>query len=816
MSHSRWHRGVAVTDPSVAASAEADLAEVAIVCADTRAPVPGASVWWWPKPAVLDGDASFESLLRQSAAEDQAQAARQVAADQNGRVWVPGVAQGIFVAAASAGLWGYASFDADRREPATVLLAPDADVRVQVVDRTGAPVVRATVALRERRLTTTIDHLTARTKEDGIAVLRHAGWFVRAAPDRQGLVVALRGLLDPPLERRLDPDALPDDVVRLVVGPTGSCEVAVEDASGQPVGGPIDARLRFADGNAPGALAGRAQCAETLVSRTGATVVFEHVALGHALAVTVTREGSDACLEARGLGPSRPGERVRLCVRAGVESAILRGRLLDAQGTPAGDRAVRARLEAVGGDQSFEGSWSLRTASDGRFCVDSAPLPEAANGIVLAVCGLSAHGAELAIARRPLPRELPVGSYDLGDFTLIDTPVAVAGIVVDGEGNRIAGATVTPSIPAPTTEAGQRTPWLKCWLPPARSDRSGRFEIRGETASDAISLLAQKQGLVGDPVVVPAAARGVRLVLSAAGSIEGTVLLAPSLLGALVLVHAAKDSSTPISGARPSASPAVVGRDGSFSLGGLQTGTYSIRVVYAANATEIARVESVPARAGSTTRDPRLDPLDLRRTHHLIGLQLVDQLGQPVAHGRAFTRPSGEDDAKWVFCTEEKGWLQLISDGRPVDVAISAPGFLRTEIEGVTSSRRVTLRRAVRLRLELAGGLLIPEPALRLGAELRPLRPSRSPGSGDCTAAYFDASGVLTCETSLTGDLRLEIFVTGRDPRLPARVYLQMNPTAVIAPADHAGEQVFPIELDPARLAAAARSFREAASSTER
>ncbi|HEU4419738.1 MAG TPA: hypothetical protein VFT55_12435, partial [Planctomycetota bacterium] len=540
---------------------------------------------------------------------------------------------------------------------------------------------------------------------------------------------------------------------------------------------------------------------ETRDSRTGGTVVFEHVTLGRALAVEVTREGSGAVLEARGPGPSRPGERVRLRVRAGEGSAILRGRVVH-KGVAAGDLAVRARLEASGGEQGFAPPWLLRTGPDGRFAIEAEPIAAGPATLHLVVGALAPLGAELAIARRPIPSELAAGTYELGDFTLLDTPVVAAGIVVDGHGRPIAHATVTPSIPLPRSEDDKALP--PCWLVPARSDAAGRFEIRGDTAAGSISLLATKQDLVGDAVLVPACTRDARLVLGAAAAIEGVVLLEPSLLGAMVLVEANREAGSSADTA-PGGSSGVVGRDGAFSLSGLQPGSHTLRIVYAANATELAKVDSVAARAGETTRDPRLDPLDLRATCQLITLEICDENGRPVANGRAYSRPSAEPDAKWAFGAEEAGRLQLLSNGRALDVAISAPGFLRTECDRVATSQRVTLRRAVKLRLELSARPPVLEPPLRLGASLTPLRPGRFASLADANTAWFDERGVLRCTSQFVGDMRLEFFVAGSD----SREYLQEGAPRVIAVADHASEQVHQIALDPEKLAAAVRSCRE-------
>ncbi len=798
-------------DPSTAPAPEGELVEVEIVRAGTRAPVPDARVWWWPRPSPFGGEDGMEGWLRRGVVEDRLGEAQGLRSDERGRVWVADAERGFYVAAASGDLWGYASFGPTPDPPARVLLGPDREVRVQVVDSKGSPVLDAVVALRQRRLGSRVDHLTARTRApDGIAILRHAGHLLGARLEAgEPFLLALQGLFDPPVERALDPRSPAGEIVRLVVEPTGSCEVSVVDESGEPVGGPFEARLRFADAEGGRARFRSGPCVETRHSRGGESVLFEHVALGRPLAVTVTREGSGALGEVRGPGPRAPGERVELRVRVGGNLAVLRGRVLDHAGTPIAAAALRATFEARGTGEPVEAEWLVRSAADGRFSVDTAPLAEVPEGLTLAVHRLSEDGAELAAARRALPAELRAGTHELGDFALAETPVAAEGIVVDGDGNPIARATVTASVPAPRTEEVNEGGRPGRPLAPARSDARGRFALRGEAGVDLIALSAEKAGLAGDPVVVQTGARGVRLFLGAAGAVEGTVLLDPSLLGSMVLAQAVPDPSDPAAEGAREAEAGVVDRGGRFSLGGLRPGRYSVRIVYAANGTELGKVETLSVRAGETTCDPRLDPLDLRANHRLITLELVDERDQPVAHGRAFSRPSDQADARWSFTREVGGRIPLLSDGRPLDVAISAAGFRRAERDRVTSSRRVTLRRAARLRIELAGGLRVPDPPLSLGVELTPLESGRFSGFVESRTATFDAAGVLHLESAFSGDLRLEIFVTRRDQGSSSVAYLEEDVPRVFSVSDHAREQVFEVALDPAKIDAAVRSIRE-------
>jgi len=773
---------------AIDAPADQPRTELVILRADTREPVAGATVWWWPMPATIDAGMTFDRWLERSEVEDHAAEAVRLRANSHGRVLVGDVESGFFVAVSAPRLWGCAAFPHEREGPQFVLLAADVDVRVQVVDGSGAPVAGVPIALRERRLASVTDHLTSRTGEDGVATLRHAGAILSPAVAR-AFAVAVQGLFEPPIEKLIDPNALPSEPVPLVLGPNGACEVVLVDASGQPVSGPIEARLAFADAVDRG-------LGETMLSRVSGRVLFERVAAGRPLIVEVTREGAAARLEASGPGP-RAGERVQLRVAVDPDASILRGRVVDPDGKALADAAVRARLETAAGEPGSDGTWQLKTEADGRFSVEIPRSAEMPVGLQLVVCRLDANGAEVAGARRPLPRELVAGSHELGDFALAEAPVIAAGFVVGAEGAPVERAMVTPSLPESAS-----TPRGQDWLVPVRSDVAGRFEIRGMTRSESITLTPSKTGLIGDAVVAHRTDGGVKLLLVAATEISGTVLLDPSLRGSMVLVQATRESTEPAA-ADAGAGHAVIGADGAFTLHELPAATWSVRVVYAATAIELGRVDGVVSHPSQ--RDPRLDPLDLRHTLKLIVLEPVDEQGRRVPGVRAFSRSSGEPEGKWVPSAESDGRVQLLSSGGPLDVAIVATGFRHTEIERVAGSKRVVLQHAAKLRVTLTSGLPELKPPLRLGVKLTPRRSGRFPGFVESTTAFFTGGSALTCETALVGEMGVELFVAGPELRI-AQV---SGAATTIHVADHGSEQVFWLALEPERLAAAVRSLSE-------
>src|SRR5689334_16823410 len=125
--------------------------EVQIVRSESGEPVPGAQVWCWSRTAALGSEGDFEQWLRGGRIEEQLPRARALRADALGRVEAPEREQGFAIVAAAGELWGCASFAGPREGPARVALAPDVDLRVQVVDEQGLGVPGLPVALSERR-----------------------------------------------------------------------------------------------------------------------------------------------------------------------------------------------------------------------------------------------------------------------------------------------------------------------------------------------------------------------------------------------------------------------------------------------------------------------------------------------------------------------------------------------------------------------------------------------------------------------------------------------------------------------------------------
>ncbi len=159
------------------------------------------------------------------------------------------------------------------------------------------------------------------------------------------------------------------------------------------------------------------------------------------------------------------------------------------------------------------------------------------------------------------PIHLNRKDVELPDVELEEGGARVSGTVSDATGGPVAGATVQAS-------------FLFDDLPPGRyfsqvtkSDAAGAFSL---TASEGhVLLLARASGYAADRVGTQAPARGIRLVVTPASRISGTVVTqgdqAPAA-GLRVIAH----------GDRGFEQVATSDNDGAFTVDGLAPGTYSL------------------------------------------------------------------------------------------------------------------------------------------------------------------------------------------------------------------------------------------------
>jgi hypothetical protein len=659
--------------------------EVQAVLAATQQPVANARVVWWggsgeelrgPLPRLVDelqSLARVEELARSNAPE--------LVADEFGRVLVPRRSSGAFAFVSADGLWGYSYFEPDEAAPLTVELRPDFDVHVRVVDASGAPQPSARVELVERFGGASVLE-RATTDAEGFAWLRHCGWTLsRFAAADSRCAVALSAALATPVKHELDPRRPPSDTLVLTAPSTGVLEVRVVDPRGIAAAHVREVTLTI---TSTGAADGETRVETPEVTRrvVAGVATFERVALHSEVRASATVFGSSVVSEGRGRGPTSPTTPATLELLVGAGGKLVTGGIRSALPSLSANLDLAVSYAIGDGEARVQETAHPRTDEAGRFVAEFDPtrVDLSAAGFVVEVSGDSSAGAPRA---RIEPRGAGDGSVlDLGELDLGAPALFASGRVVDGDGKAVRGAEIVLQV---RDAAGAWSPAPRFG---ARSAQDGGFELHYEPLDPSeaeFSLLAATRGASSEPVRVAAGARDVELVLAPGGALAGKVLLDASISPSEVeLVARATRGSGELASLEASCDLAA---NGEFELRGLPAGVYDVEVLARdSNRTSFATVAAVSVRSGLRTRDPRLEPLDLRETARRVELSFVDEQGREVVDvvveldGRA-APPFSPRPGVWA----------LYTDGQPFDAWVEGPRVTRRKLGALTESGTLVL-----------------------------------------------------------------------------------------------------------------------------
>jgi hypothetical protein len=788
---------------------EGPLLEVRVVDRATQKPVAGARVVLVDNP---ERSPSFDMarVVRRGDLDARLSGVENVQiADASGIVHFPRAHESAVVAARFEHTFGIANVQGDMPKPIVVELIADGDLAVRVVDVPGKPSPAISVALRRRQAGILNDYSIAETDGEGRAALHHALALVGARPKPiNAWHVALRGVFYPPIDVEVDPTLLAGGTAQLVVPAHGECEVVVLDEHGAPCTESLSIGLRVERDESGGMMRTNAQYVGDGGLRyedvaTGRQL-FALVQLGCPLEAFVTRTGSEVLHRASGNAIAAAGQRTKITVKLAETACVLAGRVLDQDGRPLGAATARARMQRAdsrGGVDYSDAPLALDAQARFRFDIDvsrgSAP-----NAFVVYTCDAERH--EQLSAARDLPAPLDVGLHDLGDLTLEASPRVAAGVVLDHRGQPVAGATIHIG----TEDREETNPsWMPLDLPETRSDAQGRFDVRARMALPQIEVLAERDGSSSNTVAAQPGADDLVLLLPESGNVAGRVLLDDTLgkPGALIeMVY-----SAPSAGENsPPSKRTMLDKKGEFEIRGLRAGTYEVRVSSPNNWIPLARVAEVAIEADRTTRDPRLDPLDLRGQLLSFTLRVVDAHDAPVPQSwlvvhRGDLGDETFDDSNALGNTIKHGVVCSLAG---VDVRAGAPGMRDVELRGVKTNTTIVLAPGPRLRLTLQSPPRIGAP-LELGVMLIAESQTRTIGPLYGTPPRFDADGVALCPSPVVGRARVQFVVVRVRPNSAAWAEVATSSPQFIDIRDEPGEQSFDLTFDPVDLDAAQRQL---------
>jgi hypothetical protein len=497
----------------------------------------------------------------------------------------------------------------------------------------------------------------------------------RSVGTRLAFELVVEGPYGEPPRRVLAEDELGPETpeVVLVLPDTGRVEVEVEEANGRALDGPATARLRW-----------RARAEDGFQGMHDRAVaagraVFDAVGLG--LELELEAWPADDGVEsgrARLRGPTRPGESVQAVLALGAPRPVLVGRLMDAAGAPAGGLRFQLSFHGVPRDLGSPSAGPSRvdpsyhtSDPDGGFRVllvrgtfgprqveieESAPRSGAPRGWIA------------RFARADLPDPLAAGQIiDLGKLTLAETPLLVAGRVVDARGAPVAGAWLSFEYPLGEGDAAR---WFNLPGPRPTSDAAGAFELHQLLPVPLLRVGALSNGIgVAAPVTVPPGSAELRLVLlpeqgRPEGRLLGRVLLDegldPTLLEARC-EHASGEAHESY----------VIA--GFFGFERLPAGEVVVEIRTRTTDWLVARVAGVQVLADRENRDARLDALDLRGELRYLRLRLVAPDGRPLAGILVWLRTGGEGGS--ALKTDAGGRLVALTRVRDTSFELTTNEF---------------------------------------------------------------------------------------------------------------------------------------------
>ncbi len=699
-----------VQDPRRIRDASPGRFEVLVVDAATQEPVADADVRWLEVPwFTWWGDPGISKEIGTDLEAGMEKRGEHTLTDELGLALVSDPKKLLLVTARKGSSFGQDIIVAPEvDEPLTLAMRVQHDLTVRVVDEAGRPAPGITVGIGPAG--ESWSDWSRPTDEHGLLVVRNVEWLLGTVGLNleSAFSVRLEIGVDPQVERWIDPRRMPSEVVELSMPATGRMHVRVVDARGQVV--PVQGRVLLSVERRPvqGELIAAADQVDTVTPLVDGEATIAGVGIGGRFDVTVSPAGGGTFGE-NFEGPRRAGELVEVAIPVPDSFLMLVGRAVDATAQPIASASLTLRTvrEYLNEDRVLQMSpLEVRTDPEGRFAASlRLPPPDP-----------SAHRAwrlraELCWHMENLPRlaaELRVptsgGIVEAGDVVLQASEPLLAGRVVDESGRPVPGGRVRV-----TRSSGNRR--FSVMIEGGATDADGRFAVYGPCTGHALSLVLEHPDHRQDPVqaarTYACGTRDVVVTATRTGRVEGRLLVDAARLSApptLVLTQG------PLS-------PGLwrLWREGPgwrFRFTGVPAGRCAIAVLDASStaAVPVLTVEDVLVEAGEVTRDPRLDPIDLRGLLAAPGgarggtleLAVVDERAASVSRGELwYPREGSLEHTTW---TEGRALLPADTIG---EVFAWSVGARVGRVQLPLRDPRLVLRPAHSTRITLT----LPEPA---------------------------------------------------------------------------------------------------------
>jgi hypothetical protein len=687
--------------------------------------------------------------------------------------------------------------------PAGAQRAGDDDLVIAVRDAAGEPVPGVPVGVR---IDAAGSQLLWRSVTEGAAgTARFAGGSaqIRETADlgtRHAAVLAFPLAGGP--EVALDRAALPREPVVLVLPPTGAVEIVIDDAAGVPAAD-LEVELRSPQEllQGPGFVAAGTAKPENGVAR------FAWVGLGQDLRAVARRAGQNLPAVLDFAGPRLPGQTVveHVMLQPADARPVLVMHVHDPLDAPVADEDLRIVMIARRPGSTSTGTFNLRTDSRGvlRLLLEDGLGEQAERRLQLRATSM---GARVAV-----PDVLRAGDNDLGVVRLQPPPRLCSGIVLGPDGKPVEGAHVSVSL--------QRREGTSAWREPLRDTEAvttgadGRFAVHGEAGEGELGVEVAAAGF--RPLGPEPFARGaeLRLVLEAAATVTGTVLLGEVIEIQDVVVELSQDGRTVQERLQRR------GSQGAFEFTGLPGGTASVRLRVLGERGGLL-VDGVLLRPGEVTADPRLQDVDLAAGRRAVRFTVVGTDGLPVAEARAVVVPEDPRATSFEGHMLDHGAGRVVTGRASLSLIAFASDHRTRRVDGVADGQTITLPPALAVRLRLPQDCRVPDGSWRLEVSMRPrgavaegsyvlYRGMTGTQSGDGSLPWQSPAGA---ECGPAGDAVLRVPEPGSwiaSWRLQrGRRSAAVGDDVTLTVDDVAGEQGLPAGITAAQLERAVEELR--------
>lgn len=755
-------------------------------------PADGAEVWCVPSAGSEDREtfrdsASTEFFMRQNGTHH--------IADAQGKLFLPKPDGGRTLVLARLGDL-YGTLEANEYEDELVLtLQEDVELEVQVVDVAGRPAIGVTVLIREKNFLLTSTVAQADTvAPDGVADFRHfqeeiRALFVENPEDEEEsiVLVVLEALTREEVSVVLDSQAVEAGRVVLTLPATGSVKARVLGEDLEPFEGKARGSLELIPEGEPREVSPFSGVIRPKIKRSveNGEVVFHHVELGCEVGFEVRRDNADQGTRVYGDGPLRPGQTALLELQLGADHPVVRFRALDAAGGPLPNVQLKGDVRLRTSFFNNSSDHRLRTDSEGYFVVDLAQDWSEGSTRTLHVT-LQQGDEPRPTASVDLSRNLDMGLNDLGDLVLEPPPVFVSGRVETESGKVLPQAVLEMR-----SRLDDSTIWNDHGDFQHKSEEDGTFEIRGDFTGASFQLAAAIDGYASRWVEFERGRTNLVLVLSAEGSIEGSVLLdegiPPELLNVRVQELRGEQEHLDWDTRQQS-----LDADLKFRFGRLLPGLRLVTIRAESQYTELIRIEDVEVVSGEVCRDPRLQQVDLRGRLFYHEIELVGEEPEERLRGDVLFGPAGAEEI------DERLWLsgkmvKIISQAPEVDVIIQASGYRQEELWGFRGKAEVRLSKGLAVTLVLIGDVELPRPPVFIKPFLVPVEADG--GAIDFSGNSLDERRVVTAKVTQPGPAKLRWIIERRSPTSSVATSHELEREQRFDVLDIDGTQQFEVEL---------------------